>query len=78
MMTFTTHYKWALMDKKTESSNKIINKQNTPIEKSDLHAASEGAIPNNFNLIQSLTHNHIPSWRSVLSNFRRRYETSSQ
>ena len=39
------------MDKKTESSNKIINRQNTPIEKSDLDAASEGAIPNNFNLI---------------------------
>ena len=47
------------MDKKTESSNKIINKQNTPIGKSDLDAASEGAIPNNFNLIQSLMHKHI-------------------
>ena len=39
------------MDKKTESSNKIINKQNTPIEKLDLDAASEGAIPNNFNTV---------------------------
>ena len=47
------------MDKKTESSNKIINRQNTPIEKSDLDAASEGAIPNNSNLIQSLMHKHI-------------------
>ena len=37
------------MDKKTERSNKIINEQNTPIEKSDLDAASEGAIPNNSN-----------------------------
>ena len=42
----------ALMDKKTESSNKIINRQNTPIEKSELDAASEGAIPNNFNTHQ--------------------------
>ena len=47
------------MDKKTESSNKKINKQNTPIEKLDLDAASEGAIPNNFNLIQSLMHKNI-------------------
>ena len=39
------------MDKKTESSNKIINRQNTPIEKSDLDAASEGPIPNNFNTV---------------------------
>ena len=41
----------ALMDKKTESSNKIIHRQNTPIEKSELDAASEGAIPNNFNTV---------------------------
>ena len=39
------------MDKKTESSNKIINRQNTPIEKSELDAASEDAIPNNFNTV---------------------------
>ena len=40
-----------LMDKKTESSNKIINRQNTSIEKSELDAASEGAIPNNLNTV---------------------------
>ena len=39
------------MDKKTEGSNKIINRQNTPIEKSEQDAASEGAIPNNFNTV---------------------------
>ena len=39
------------MDKKTESSNKIINRHNTPIEKSELDDASEGAIPNNFNTL---------------------------
>ena len=36
---------------KTESSNKIINTQNTPIKKSELDAASEDAIPNNFNTV---------------------------
>ena len=41
----------ALMDKTTEGSNKIINRQNTPIEKSELDAASEDAIPNNFNTV---------------------------
>ena len=56
---------WALIDKKKESSNKIINRQNTPIEKSDLDAASEGAIPNNFNLIQSLMHKQIHGQRKL-------------
>ena len=46
----------APMDK-TESSNKIINRQKTPTEKSELNAASESAIPDN--LILSLMHKHI-------------------
>ena len=41
----------APMDKKTESSNKIINRQNTLTEKSELNAASEGATPDNFNTV---------------------------
>ena len=47
----------AQMDKKTKSSNKIITRQNTPIEKSELDAASEGATPDNFStVINAQTH----------------------